>query len=553
MKIKSSLSLFPILPILLASTALAETTIIQLNDSLAGGNVGNFQLATSGSLVTYQGDLTTDNTTELYSASTKATGTQLRLNNTPTLGGGVSVTYITPDSSRAIYRGLLTSGEAATALYSASTGTAGTQIKLSSSAFADGYVLNVALTADSSRAVYIGALTTSADIYEIYSASTTAAGTQIRLNNTPVAGGSVSASTTPLLTTDGSRVIYTGDLSTDNVNELYAASTTAAGTQIKLNNTPVSGGSVFGALLAAGNNRAIYYGDLTTDNVFEVYSASVTAAGTQIKISSTPVSGGGVSSIAVTANGARAIYYGDMTTDNVVEVYGASTTAMDTQIKLSNTPVLNGDVLSTALTADSNRVVYRGDLTTDTVNELYAASTIVAGTQITLNNTPVLNGDVNSYALSANSSRVVFLGDLTTDTVNELYSASTGTAGTQVRLTNLAGSNDVLTYLISGDSTFVIYEQTDGTSESLWKVDIFGLSAAVRLTDPTAYAFNVNSYAITADNQNVIFSGDYTTDNVVNLYSIAIVPEPSTYAMLFAGGGILLYVRLRRTRAKATA
>ncbi len=114
----------------------------------------------------------------------------------------------------------------------------------------------------------------------------------IQISDSPVSGGEINPNYR--LTTDGSRVVYPGDLTTDNVDELYAASTTSAGTQITLNNTPVAGGevSVFSLELTADGSRVVYRGDLTTDGVNELYSASTSAAGTQITLNNTPVLGG---------------------------------------------------------------------------------------------------------------------------------------------------------------------------------------------------------------------------------------------------------------------
>ena len=64
----------------------------------------------------------------------------------------------------------------------------------------------------------------------------------LRLNNAPVVGGIQSGGFQP--TRDGYRVIYRGDLTGDEIYELYSASTSAAGTQIKLSTTPVTGGDV---------------------------------------------------------------------------------------------------------------------------------------------------------------------------------------------------------------------------------------------------------------------------------------------------------------------
>ena len=544
--------LFPICAFLCAASALAQT---QLNNTpVPGGGVkyggGEDAAATAdSSRVVYRGDLTTDNVFELYSASTTASGTQITLNNMPTPGGDVYNFAPTANGSRAVYRGDLTTDNVYE-IYSALTTAAGTQITLNNTPAPGGNIsYYYHLTADSSRVVYSGGLTT-VNVIELYSASTTAAGTQVKLNNTPVTNGDVWTDSI-FLTPDSSKALYLGDLTTDEVVELYSASTTAADTQIKVNNSPVPGGSVTGgsgmnATPTADSSRVVYAGDLTTVGVDELYSASTTAAGTQIKLNDTPVAGGYVRGFAVTANGSKAVYTGNLETTTVTEIYSASTTATGTQIKLNNTPVPGGTVSSFAITADGSRAVYQGDLTMDGVEELYSASTSTAGTQIKLTNA-LVSGGLDQFALAADSSRVVYSGILTTPGVYGLYSASTTSEGTQVLLST--GGNYIDNFKIAPNSEFVVYREINVVTYwySLWYVDILGASAPTQLTPSTAYNPTINSYSILPDSSGVVFNTDLTTQGVYNLYSAAVVPEPSTWALAGIGLAVSLW-RLRRRK-----
>lgn len=389
-----------------ASTA-SSGTQIRISTPLAGGEVSSeFLLSADGSRAIYSGDLTTVGVEEIYSASTTATGTQIRINSTPIVGGGLSDFTVTPDGSRAVYSGFLTT-PGVRELYSASTTATGTQIKINDTPVAGGIVaFGVQVTSDGSRAVYTGDLTTDG-VPEIYSASTTATGTQIKLNDTPVAGGIVFGGAR--LTSDGSRAVYRGDLTTVGVTELYSASTTATGTQIKISNTPVAGGDVSSNIqLTSDGSRALYTGDLTTNTVTELYSASTTASDTQIKLNDTPVAGGNVLAFETTADGSRAVYRGDLSTDGTNELYSASTTATGTQIKLNDTPVSGGLVSNSLLSPDGSRVVYVGDLDTVGVFELYSASTTFSDTQIKLNDDFAVGDGIGDYAISDDGIWVAF-------------------------------------------------------------------------------------------------------------------------------------------------
>jgi hypothetical protein len=471
--------------------------------------------------VVYYGDLTTDAASELYSTSTDTTGTQIKLNTAPMSGSIVDFLFLA--TGRIAYFGALdTAG--VVELYSSSITAAGTQIKISNTPIAGGNVAALSYLPDGSRVVYRGDLTTDA-IIELYSASPTAAGTQAKLNSTPVAGGNVSRI---FVTPDSTRVIYTGDLTTDTVLEIYSASPTAAGTQITLNDPPVAGGGLRGPTSMAilpDSSRAVYMGDFVTDQIFEIFSASTTATGTQIKLNDTPVAGsGGVGSFTITPDSSRVIYTGDLITSGVYDLYSTSATAAGTQIKLNNLPVAGGNVTQSFIfpTLDSSRVIYGGDLTTDGVVELYSASTTAAGTQIKLSDTPVTGGNVNLPWLSVtpDGAHTLFLGDLTTDEVIDLYSTSTTAAGTQINLSSLSGSEDVTTYNYSTDGQWVVYSVSNGTTTSLWLTAVDGSMAPVMLNTPVAWNVVINSFGFTPDFRHVLYRSDAATDDVFSAFSV---------------------------------
>jgi hypothetical protein len=531
--------------VLFVSVANAQ---IKLSDSGPDsfGGITSYAISPNGARAVFAGDLTTiDGSEYIYGASTTASGTQIQLsNNTPVEFASASDIHITPDSARVVYVGNLDTDNIGE-IYSASTTASGTQIKLNTANAGGSVNGTVLLTTDGARVIYKGDFTTDG-VLEMYSASTTASGTQIKLSSTLVAGGDVGRNA---ITPDNSRVVYSGDLTIDNTNELYSASTTAAGTQIKLSNTLVVGGQVYPNAIfkiTADSSRVVYNGSLNTAGVDELYSASTTAAGTQIKLNSDPVSGGDVSlnNINLTPDSARAIYLGDLDTDSVVELYSASTTAAGTQIKLSNTFIIDGDVVSSQLTPDGARAIYRGDLDTDEVFELYSASTTAAGTQITLNNTPVSGGDVSSFSLTPDGSRALYVGDLNTNDVFNLYSASTTAGGTQINLSLLTGAQDVNGFAISPDGQWVSY-YVSGASK-LMVADILGATAPVQVQSGGFFT----NIQFGADNRLYFVSNYQNPAGPTNLYVssvVAAVPEPGAFGAII--GCALLALALRRKRA----
>ncbi|MGH8045853.1 MAG: hypothetical protein ACREKL_01285 [Chthoniobacterales bacterium] len=509
------------LPALHAAPIQISTTPVSGGDVLAVGSI-----TADSAYATYIGDLTTDGINEIYTASTTATGTQFKINTTP-LSGGITTFAFPTDPNRIIFVGALNT-IAVAELYGASTTTAGTQVKLSSTPVAGGNVLAAIFAPDGSRAVYRGDLDTDGT-FEIYGASPTASGTQIKLNTTPVAGGAVNSFFN--VTPDSTRAIYTGGLITADVLEIFSASTSSAGTQIKLNNTPVSGGDIPNSFTISPNSaRVLYRGDLTTDGTTELYSASTTTADTEIKLNDTPVTNGNVASLAISADSTRVVYSGDLTEDGVNELYSSSTTA-STQITLSDEPVSGGNVGGYVLTQDSARVVYSGDLDTDGVTELYSASINAADTQIKLNETPVSGGTISTFTINFDGSRAVYRGDLTTDDINDLYVATTNTTGSQLNLSNLTGSDDVgSSIVISPDNAWVAYTVVSGTTNSLWITAMDGSTDPVMLNSPAAWDITIGSVQFTPDSQTICYRSDESADEVFSAYSVAVpgaMPTPT--------------------------
>jgi Tol biopolymer transport system component len=368
--------------------------------------------------------LTTADVSELYSASTTTAGTQIRLNDTPVTGGDVFYDFVlTPDGGRALFRGdVLTDG--VTEVFSVSTTAAGTQIRVSSTPVASGdvYADTLAVTPDGSRVVYAGDMTTNGMV-ELYSASTTSAGAQVRLTNTPVLGGDVDDETPILVTADSSRVVYYGDLSTNGLDELYSASTTAAGTQIRLNDPPVgSQGVEPDYALTPDGSRVVYRGEITAGQGVKLYSASASAAGTQVTLSESSLSGSGVGDFQITPDSARVVYRAVLTTTGVTDLYVAPIGTSNRQRCL--TELTEGqDVFEFQVTPDGRYVVYTifpdGS---SPPNSLYVLD--LAG----VNPPQLLEGPLGpskqilQFRVSPDSRTVVYLADPDEIGHNELYS-----------------------------------------------------------------------------------------------------------------------------------
>jgi hypothetical protein len=121
---------------------------------------------------------------------------------------------------------------------------------------------------------------------------------------------------------DSARVVFRGDLVTDAVTELFSAPIAAVNSRVTLSGAVVSGGDVFsGFQISPDGARVVFRGDLVTDNVFELFSAPIAAVNSRVTLSGAVVSGGGVSSFQISPDSARVVFRGDVVADEVFELF----------------------------------------------------------------------------------------------------------------------------------------------------------------------------------------------------------------------------------------
>lgn len=395
---------------------------VKINDPPASNeSISQMLISPDNSRVVYRGDLNTDGMTEIFSAPIDGGGPQLTLND-PLLSGEnvISIFTIAPDASRVVFRADFDTASHIE-LYSAPIDAAGGQIKLSTGVAASGIVQFATVTSDSTRVVYQGDLDTQ-NTHELYSAPIDSAGAQTQLNDTPVSGGDVGN----FYVSPNGRVVYVGDLTTNEVREIYSVPADGSAPQITLNDPPVSGGNANapGAFTPDGN-RVLYSGDLTTQGVVELYSAPVDGSAPQVKINNTPVAGGNLGSVAVTPDGNRVVYTGDLEIDGVYDLYSAPVDGSSPQVNLLNLSA--GAARSFEISPDGDYVVYSfapdpngigGDAP---IRELYALDVQGAAAPILLSDPLVSGGEIRDFSVAPDSRTVVYRADQNVPGQYELF------------------------------------------------------------------------------------------------------------------------------------
>ena len=356
------------------------------------------------------------------------------------------------------------------------------------------------------------------------------------------------ASLTPVV----SRVVFRGDLDTDNVNELYSVDA-AGGARIKLSPTLLANGDVGQTLLSPdGRFVAFTVSNAVLDGANEVFVAPVDGSTAAVKVSSIVfpftvgvnfVSG---FSLQWAPDSSRIAWTGDFRVDDAFELFTATPTGSQQVI---NPPmVLNGDMGQFIWAPDSSRIAYRADQVTDNVQELFTA--LPAGTgRLKVSGPLVLNGSLSQFKWAPDSSRIAYNADQLTDNVFELFTTDPAVAGaaTRVSQTPLFANpdSDIFTFAWAPDSSRIAYthdRDLDGVN------DLF-----TTVPDSAAQTFKVNNTSLGAPSQSIFFpkwspdssliayAGDVETDQVFELFidtPDSARTSPKVSGSLVGSGGI---------------
>jgi sorbitol-specific phosphotransferase system component IIA len=132
----------------------------------------------------------------------------------------------------------------------------------------------------------------------------------------------------------------------------------------------VLNGNVIDFQISPDSARVVFLGDLATDEVFELFSAPI-AGGVRSTLSGSVVLNGDMQPIfRISPDSARVVFVGDLVTDNVLELFSAPI-AGGVRSTLSGSVVAGGGVLDFQISPDGSRVLFRADKDIDGVFELY--------------------------------------------------------------------------------------------------------------------------------------------------------------------------------------
>lgn len=307
--------------------------VVQLSGTMVtGGDLSEYEVSADSSRVVYQADQDTDGVSELYSVPVGGpAGAGVKLNNPLVTGGDVSGFSISGDSSRVVYRAdQETNG--LYELYSAPiSGPAGSGVKLTAPEIFGGtslHVNNFSLSPDGAWALYHAKLD-DAPCWELYSVPAAGPATHgVKLNG-PLPTGAYGVVMEIRISADSSRVVYHADQDTALQLDLYSVPIGGPATAaVRLNLPPVAGGAIswWSYQISPDGSRVAYQADQDIDNVTELYSVPIAGPDTAgVKLNAALVDGGDVDAFAFSPVSSRVVYAADQDTDDVVELYVTGT------------------------------------------------------------------------------------------------------------------------------------------------------------------------------------------------------------------------------------
>ncbi|MEO8277657.1 MAG: hypothetical protein ABI639_15700 [Thermoanaerobaculia bacterium] len=460
----------------------------------AGVSVVFFRITPDSERVVYLAAQETAGVVEIWSVPIAGpAAAAVKLNPTSIASGDVVDFAISPDSTSVVFRGdLLTDGTFE--LWSAPIlGPAALATHLHPAPVAGGHITLYRIAPDSSRVVFTGDLLFD-ERFEIFSVPIAGPFTSVVvLNPLPVASGDVEDHDI-FIDSGSARVLFIGDLETDGVSELWSAAIAGPGrAAIRLNPLATAGGDVppspFQSVAISPDGQfAVFYGDLSTDDVFELWSVPIAGPASQaVKLNPPPVSGGDVETFnlnppfRITSDSARVLFFGDLLTDSISEVWSVPISGPAADAIALSLPAAVPSGVSTqpwSLSSDGARVLFSGVFSGGNRKIWTARTDGPARSAVNVCGNTSFNQHLEAYEFAADASRIFFRANLDRASQDWLYTTPADGFGGRVALTAdfdaVRGSN-VSQYAASPDGSVVVY-RADRDAEDTF--ELFEVSTA---------------------------------------------------------------------------
>lgn len=357
----------------------------------------------------------------------------------------------------------------------------------------------------------------------------------------------------PLLSPDGTRVVYRADPRREESFELFSAPIDGSVAPIRISGRIDPQGSVFGYRFSPDGRQVAYLAD-PGSGVVGIYRAPVDGSAAPILLFVPQVEGGSIGEFALT--GTRVVFLSDSLVDERFLLLSAPLDGSAPAVVLNAGLAARGEVLEFAISPDESRVLYLGSHQNHGQYELYVApidgsqraerlddgSWSVRDFQISPDGQRVVYAyytnapEIRSRPIDRSSPSVRFPGNLygsyriSHDSTHVLYTrnpnrqslfrAPIDGSSAPIELTPLPA--DVGFFDISLDDSFAVFVEVGGSPRSLKRVPTDGSALPVRLSQPAPRGMDVQWCMLDATGNRVIYWGDLTVDGRVDLYCVAV-------------------------------
>jgi hypothetical protein len=334
-----------------------------------------------------------------------------------------------------------------------------------------------AISQNSERVVYRADQETD-EVYELYSVPLSGPAEQgVKLNGVLVPGGTILFDDF-LISPDSEWVVYRADQSTDDVIELYSVPIEGpASSGVKLNSTLVENGKVSQVFqISPDSSRVVYRGDQSADEVNELFSVPITGPSTAgVKLNKTLKIDGDVhGGFVISPDSQRVIYRAEQDHKDVIELYSVPISGpASSGVRLNSSLPVDGDIpIGFQISPDSQTVIYRADQHLNNVDELFSVPIVGPSHKAVKLNTP-FDGEsdvVNLFFITPQSDRVIYRANHDNFESFEIYSVPiTGpsTAGVKINSELAANGSVNADYDLNPNGTLAIYRADQDVDDKI--------------------------------------------------------------------------------------
>jgi hypothetical protein len=351
---------------------------------------------------------------------------------------------------------------------------------------------------------------------------------------------------------DSRTVVFTADIDTDGITELYAVPITGTA-PIKLNPPLVAAGHVLPSRFAftADSQFVIYLADQEVENRVEMFRVPV-GGGQAVKLSPPLVAGGNVTDFRIDPDSGRVVYMADQATNEVFELWSVLG-AGGGLAKLNGPLVAGGDVGLFQIDPLSDRAVYSADQETDGKYELYSVP-LTGGTPVKLNPPIVLGGGGDSglysdWDVNPIVPVVVFIAREAGALGGRVYSIPTVGGVTPNLLSfSLLSTQRIRSLRISplGDRVvFAVTTSLGGQNSSLGNLysNLIGGGGAANVTETADPLFGTDNYDFLPDGSRLVYTFQNNAAGPVRLESATLLGVRTPLYVPSASDPVVAYFR----------